>query len=370
MGDTFSDERLERVRTQLPKSGLKDEKLLAYLTTSEGLFSGRDVLINKCTQCHDLRTVLAQPRTPESWRQTVERMANRSTVLNVISEPEQWQVTAYLVAISPTLQRTARMRRQNEMQEAKTQAAMQKVMERMQIPTTVKLPFDLAGARKIFESRCSQCHSPILVVSAPPRSAEAANQLVSRMVRNGLRAGDDELAQIVRYLTVTYAKTTEKSGAAVDPDTPPPDAISETNPVLAQTGSGTKEGSNKIPVDQTVTIRPLGNNLEFESPEVIVKSGNRVRIVLENSSTVGLTHNFVLIRTADKIDEVTNAALASVDQGFLPKHEAILAGIPATDSGSRSFVDFVAPAPGNYTFACMMPGHSFTMRGTLRVVNE
>ena len=200
MGDTFTNERLERVRTQLPKSGLKDEKLLAYLATSEGVFAGRTILINKCTQCHDLRTVLARPRTPDDWRQTVERMARRSTVLNVISEQEQWQVTAYLVAISPTLQRTARMQRQKKLQEAESQTAMQKATARLQIPAATTLPFDLAAAQKLFLSRCSQCHSPLQVESAPPRSTKAVTQLISRMVRNGLRASNEELAQIVRYL--------------------------------------------------------------------------------------------------------------------------------------------------------------------------
>ena len=51
----------------------------AFLATDEGLLEGRDVLRSKCVQCHDLRTILARPRTPENWRQTVRRMAQRST---------------------------------------------------------------------------------------------------------------------------------------------------------------------------------------------------------------------------------------------------------------------------------------------------
>ena len=365
MGDTFSDERVERVRTQLPKSGLKDKKLLSELATSEGLFAGRDILINKCTQCHDLRTVLARPRTPEVWRQTVERMANRSTVLNVIDEREQWQVTAYLVAISPTLQRTARMRRQNQLEEAESQAAMRKATDQVQTTSTQQPSFDLAAAQKSFENRCSQCHSPLVVQAAPPRTEEAANQLVARMVRNGLRASDDELAQIVRYLTITYAKSTENSAPATK-SASPAQAVPNTAPVPTEA----QGSAGVVAVDQTITIRPKGNNLEFESKEITVKSGKRVRAVLENASTSGLIHNFILVRSDDKVDEVTDAALAAAGRGFLPEHEAIIAGIPATDGGSSGSVEFVAPAPGNYTYLCMMPGHSFTMRGSLKVVKE
>ena len=77
-------ERLERVRTLLPVAGLDDEERLAFLASDEGLLEGRAVLRSKCVQCHDLRTILVRPRTPETWRRTVQRMAARSTVLDAI----------------------------------------------------------------------------------------------------------------------------------------------------------------------------------------------------------------------------------------------------------------------------------------------
>lgn len=80
-GEVFSQERLDRVRRLLPITGLDDKATLARLATTEGLMSGRAILRTKCVQCHDLRTILARPRTPDGWRQTVRRMAQRSTVL-------------------------------------------------------------------------------------------------------------------------------------------------------------------------------------------------------------------------------------------------------------------------------------------------
>ena len=105
LGDeSMIQSRIKRVRELLPTTGLEDEKLLTDLASKKGLIAGRRILTAKCVQCHDLRTVLIRPRTPQAWRQTVSRMANRSTILNPITEDDQWFVTAYLIAESPTLQ--------------------------------------------------------------------------------------------------------------------------------------------------------------------------------------------------------------------------------------------------------------------------
>lgn len=220
-GDMLNAERLERVREQLPKTGLEDKNALEELASASGILAGRQVLINKCTQCHDLRTALARPRTPESWRQTVSRMANRSTILNPISDTEQWQVTAYLIAISPTLQRTLRMKRDLDEKAAESQQAAMSVGKAMQEQgMAMTSNFDLDTARELFQTRCSQCHSPVLVEAKPPASGDDALQLVTRMVRNGLQATDMELATIVRYLSVTYAKENGGQGAEASPQNP------------------------------------------------------------------------------------------------------------------------------------------------------
>ena len=399
-GAVISAERLERVRSQLPKAGFEEQEnvdLLAQLTSTDGLLAGRSVLVNKCSQCHDLRTVLVRPRTPREWRQTVSRMANRSTVLSPIDETEQWQVTAYLIAISPTLQQSARMRRAAGSEAAQAQTNLQQALlkiDGMKTDGLAATPLDLVAAKGTFERRCSQCHSPALLAVSPPGSASAAMSLVARMVRNGLRASPEELTQIVGYLTQTYAANgptaatmpgvggTEAqtfAGTIPNPDqdevpnpdqdeVPNPDQDEVPNPDQNKAPLASTRSTNvDTEVDRTLSIRPAGNDLGFEQPTFTVRSGNRIRAVLENTATSGLVHNFLLLRDPAAIDEVTNAALGAPERGFLPVHEAILAGIPATSSGERGSVVFVAPAPGMYPFLCMMPGHSFTMRGTLRV---
>jgi mono/diheme cytochrome c family protein len=205
-GTALGDRGVERVKALLPGAGLPADIPLQQIASPSGLSQGRGVLLRKCVQCHDLRTILAKPRTPENWVDLVRRMAERS-VFDPISVTEQWYATAYLVAISPDLQKSVQLKRQQERAQVR--------------PTTVKTPTtqartptappretaDLAKAKTVFESTCNGCHSLSNVEQAPPASEAAARDLVSRMVDNGLGADQSVLDQIVVYLTRTYAKT-------------------------------------------------------------------------------------------------------------------------------------------------------------------
>lgn len=199
-GDTFSQERTERVAKFLPMIGFTDEAGLQELASSTGLAAGRDVLTRKCTQCHDLRTILVKPRTPEAWHSTVRRMSTRSTTLNPINESEQWSVTAYLIAISPTLREGVSDKRTETMEATASRNAARQ--------SGVDLPdsYDVAAAEGLFETKCSQCHSLGLVEDSKLASEEDAVGLVTRMVSNGLTADDAELGQIMAYLTDRYAE--------------------------------------------------------------------------------------------------------------------------------------------------------------------
>jgi len=194
-GNNFAQDRIDRVTKFLPLIGFQDEAGLLDLASSIGLAEGRDVLTRKCTQCHDLRTILVKPRTPEAWHNTVTRMANRSTILNPINESDQWRVTAYLIAISPTLREGVSDRRIETMATTATENAVARA------DIAVPLNFDVSAAQDLFEIKCSQCHSPILVEGAGIANRDDAVALVTRMVGNGLTAKDEELGQIMAYLT-------------------------------------------------------------------------------------------------------------------------------------------------------------------------
>jgi rubredoxin/cytochrome c5 len=200
----FTEENRERVRILLAEADL-DETQCERFSSTESLRAGQRVLRQDCTACHDLRTVLAKPRTPQNWRQTVRRMADRTTLINPLDEDKQWQVTAYLIALSPQLQRSVqqmrdeRDRRSQSMQAAKAVAGKE----------SRSAAYDAAEAKRLFEAKCSQCHKTSVVTASPPGSEDQARKLVAMMVEEGLEANEEELSTIVRYLTETYAKSPE-----------------------------------------------------------------------------------------------------------------------------------------------------------------
>lgn len=212
--DSMTQSRINRVRELLPTAGLDDETFLANLASRKGLIAGRRILAAKCIQCHDLRTVLARPRTPQAWQQTVSRMADRSTILNPITEDDQWFVTAYLIAVSPTLQQTLKERRRMESRATESQINMQSAMKLGGIEDA---DYDTMAAQTLFEQKCSQCHETTQVKQAPPATKSDVVALVQRMVGNGLEASKAELGTIIRYLTVTYTTQSEGSQSEQDP---------------------------------------------------------------------------------------------------------------------------------------------------------
>ncbi len=161
------------------------------------------MLLTQCVQCHDLRTILVRPRMPSSWVQTVSRMADRSLLVDPIAERDQWVVSAYLIAISPQLQESAKQRRE---QQLATDAAREIAIEPAPETDEVAVAPDPAEAEQVFEATCSGCHEISDVAAAPPGSAEEARALVARMVENGLEAPPDDLERIVFHLTRTYAR--------------------------------------------------------------------------------------------------------------------------------------------------------------------
>ena len=220
----FAPENLARVQDLLEVAGVGTPQQRAVLARPSALRAGRQVLAKKCVQCHDLRTILSRPQPPDAWRRVVGRMAERSVILNRITEPEELAVTAYLIAVSPQLQRSVKEQRQDTLTAEKARDAASSMSKgatpsagppvpvaTSPLSTTVPLPptpaVDLARARRLFENKCVLCHSLQIVQASPPRSESDARNLVARMVTNGLDASGEELDLIVHYLlTLSTAK--------------------------------------------------------------------------------------------------------------------------------------------------------------------
>jgi uncharacterized cupredoxin-like copper-binding protein len=122
-------------------------------------------------------------------------------------------------------------------------------------------------------------------------------------------------------------------------------------------------------VDTTIIIRSTGSSLEFEPPEIAVKSGKRVRIRLANFGT--LPHNIVLVRTEDDIDVLAAEAVTATGSGYVPlalKERMIAFSALALPGGNTVEMVFTVPPPGEYMYVCLYPGHHNTMLGTLRAL--
>ena len=202
-GSVLSPQNLDRLKTLLPRAGFPAEANVEKLASTQGLETGRRVLLSKCVQCHDLRTVLVRPKPPDVWLQTVNRMSDRAVIGKPIAQEERWYVAAYLVAISPDLQQALVVKREQEME---NDAAIDAVRN-----LTTETPVDLAASRKTFEAKCVQCHA-LPNISG---SRDEVKAIVTRMARNGLVATPDEFAQIVSYLS------SKKDGSATSAPTPP-----------------------------------------------------------------------------------------------------------------------------------------------------
>ena len=112
VGDEFSMANQERVKTLLPTSGVPPQKVADAdddLSSLDLIADGRDVVLDKCTKCHDLKTILDKPRSPQAWWRVVRRMAQKPALFAPMTNEEQKAVTAYLIAISPSLRQAPRI---------------------------------------------------------------------------------------------------------------------------------------------------------------------------------------------------------------------------------------------------------------------
>lgn len=179
-GDAFSKASQERVARLLPSAGMPADVNLAELSTASSLRAGRAVLTRKCVVCHDLKTILDQPRTPAGWFNVVERMGEKPALFTRLTDQDLDRVTAYLIAITPDLQKSRRQRREEALAR---DAAMKQVEDpRAGAPPPAMPPIDLAQAKATYTEACSQCHDLAEVDAAPPMSAAAAREIISRMI--------------------------------------------------------------------------------------------------------------------------------------------------------------------------------------------
>jgi azurin len=124
----------------------------------------------------------------------------------------------------------------------------------------------------------------------------------------------------------------------------------------------------KIAPEKEITIKPVGNEMKYETTEIEAKAGTELTIIFENTATSeAMQHNVVVLRQKADIDAVGQAALTAQENGYIPSEyeEDILAFTKMAAPGETEQVTFTVPPPGEYPYICTFPGHYTTMQGTL-----
>lgn len=280
-GGVYSQENRDRVAKLLPQAEMPEDVDLAALTTVQALQAGRDVLAGKCVVCHDLKTILVQPRTPSAWWKTVDRMASKPSFAEPLTDEELHVVTAYLIAISGELQRSVKERKAKEEKRAEAVADI-KVEARSQAAAAAGNgggsggsdlpPFDAAAAAKTYETLCAQCHDLKDIEARPPKDSEEIKNVIIRMIAvNGLEAKKEELDLVYLHMVTKFAggklvqpKPAEKApestvpAEAVPPEATPPAGGDPKEVAEAPVGKPeTKEKPVAKPKAPTIDGKPL-----------------------------------------------------------------------------------------------------------------
>lgn len=136
-----------------------------------------------------------------------------------------------------------------------------------------------------------------------------------------------------------------------------------------------KSGSDEESGEKTIQIGTVGNEFKYDTEEIKVKPGQKVKIVLENGADQeSVKHNFLQLDTNDddEAKKVADAALKASDNDYVPKEgeaaDHLIAASGLAGPGETVEVSFTAPEEaGKYKYICTFPGHFPQMQGTLIV---
>jgi cytochrome c5 len=204
----FEPANMQRVARALKSSGIEglDEERIASLVSPEGLEDGRDVLMYKCAVCHDMRTILMKPRSAASWYKLSARMAEKPNLGPPLTDEDIPAVTAYLVAISPDLQKTLKEKRAQK-RKHDARVAHVETAEVVGQAGAHGEPYDREAAKGLYEDQCTQCHELDDVdehgLDTPGGWGKVVRQMI---VEEEAEISEGQAALIIRYLAETYPK--------------------------------------------------------------------------------------------------------------------------------------------------------------------
>lgn len=121
--------------------------------------------------------------------------------------------------------------------------------------------------------------------------------------------------------------------------------------------------------DHTITMGTK-TGLKFSMEQFQVKAGSKVQVIFNNNDD--MLHNFVVVIQGSAI-QVGEAAmklgLKGEEKNYVPDTPKVLYHTNILQPHTSESIFFIAPdKPGDYTFVCTIPGHFYSMQGTMKVV--
>jgi len=191
--------RVQRLLTELSLAGAD----VTELSGAGGLERGREVLTTRCVTCHDLRTILTKPRDAHGWYDIVQRMAEKPMVIGEpIKDSEIPFVTAYLIALTPSLQASVKLKAAGTEKQVAAEHAV--------LSLTAGAPMEavdpkVAGA--LVEKRCTECHDLDELNEHGGDDEAGWTKILNKMViEEGAKVTAPEAHTIVNFLTATRPK--------------------------------------------------------------------------------------------------------------------------------------------------------------------
>jgi len=140
----------------------------------------------------------------------------------------------------------------------------------------------------------------------------------------------------------------------------------------ATKGPALKKNQTTMPpswkhIDQTIYMATKPG-LKFEKTEFTLKAGSKVKLVFSNKDD--MPHNFVIVQHGQAVavgEMAMKMGLDAVKHNHIPNTLKVLFNTTLVGPASSQTIYFVAPAPGQYTYVCTVPGHFYVMQGTLTV---
>ncbi len=126
--------------------------------------------------------------------------------------------------------------------------------------------------------------------------------------------------------------------------------------------------SGAVKIDLGTGTAKNKEEMVFSKDKLTVKAGAKVAITFKNnSSSKGMTHNFVLVKPGKAQGVIDASVAAGPEKGWVADSADIIAKGKLIDAGESQTIEFTAPSePGDYPYVCTFPGHA-TMKGVLKI---